>query len=158
MLPKRRFWKSDERLGTRFRSAFQRGEYSIWATFLWKVVRKFDPKRSFGHPKSSFGEHKLYHHFHAIRTISSERLGQLHASQTKIFEGRTKDWVGAFQGCEYSIWTTNHWKCIEKTDPIFCSAFQNLRLGDSSEIRDYYHVTIFCDNFGRWLQRIVAPD
>jgi hypothetical protein len=60
MLPKRRFWKSDERLGTRFRSAFQRGEYSIWATFLWKVARKFDPKRSFGLPKSSFGEHKVW--------------------------------------------------------------------------------------------------
>ncbi len=35
MLPKRRFWKSDERLGTHFRSTFQRGEYSILATLLW---------------------------------------------------------------------------------------------------------------------------
>ncbi len=66
MLPKRRFWKSDEHLGTRFRSAFQKGEYSIWATFLWKVVRSFDPKRSLGHPKSSFREHKLY------KTITKE--------------------------------------------------------------------------------------
>jgi hypothetical protein len=45
--------------GNAFRSVFQRGEYTIWATFLWKVVRKFDPKRSFGHPKSSFGSIKF---------------------------------------------------------------------------------------------------
>ncbi len=31
------------------------GEYSIWATFIWKVLRKCVPKCSFGHPKSSFG-------------------------------------------------------------------------------------------------------
>ncbi len=49
--------------GNAFSKYFANGEYSIWAanwaTFLWKVLRKCVPKCSFGHPKSSFGEHNL---------------------------------------------------------------------------------------------------
>ncbi len=59
LFPNEDFGWPNERLGTHFRSTFQRGEYSIWATFLWKVLRKCVPKRSFGLPKSLFGEHKV---------------------------------------------------------------------------------------------------
>jgi hypothetical protein len=34
MLPKRRFWMAERTFGNAFRSTFQRGEYSIWATLL----------------------------------------------------------------------------------------------------------------------------
>jgi hypothetical protein len=57
--PNEDFGLPNERLGTHFRSSFQRREYSIWATFLRKVLRKCVPKCSFGLPKSSFGEHKF---------------------------------------------------------------------------------------------------
>ncbi len=62
--PNEDFGLPNERLGTHFRSTFQRREYSIWATFLWKVLRKCVPKCSFGLPKSSFGEHKLVTNIH----------------------------------------------------------------------------------------------
>ncbi len=34
-----------------------------------------------------------------------------------------------FQGREYSIWATNHWKVSRKSGFHLCSSFQNLRLG-----------------------------
>ena len=34
-----------------------------------------------------------------------------------------------FLWCEYLIWATNHWKSIKNPHFIFCSSFQNLRLG-----------------------------
>jgi hypothetical protein len=83
MLPKRRFWKSDERLGTRFRSTFQRGEHSIWATFLWKVVWGFYPKHSFGHLKSSFGNINLLQKImasHACKCTSLKHWVRNHAA------------------------------------------------------------------------------
>ncbi len=39
------------------------------------------------------------------------------------------DFRGPFEGCDYSNWAKNHWKSIENPHFIFCSSFQNLRLG-----------------------------
>ena len=60
-------------------------------------------------------------------------LLQVYAPQTKILEGRTKDWMCLFQalskgvGAIFGRQTIE--KCFEKTVQTFCSAFQNLRLG-----------------------------
>ena len=48
-----------EHSGAHFRSSFQRGEYSIWPTFLSKVLRMCVPEWPIGLPESSFGEHKV---------------------------------------------------------------------------------------------------
>ncbi len=42
---------------------------------------------------------------------------------------RNTDFRSTFQRFEYSIWATNHWKVNRKSGFIFCSSFQNLRLG-----------------------------
>ncbi len=68
--PNEDFGWPNEHLGTSFRSTFQRGEYLIWATLVWKSLWKHVPKCSFGHPKSSFGEHKLQ----AIHGVFSLRM------------------------------------------------------------------------------------
>ncbi len=52
------FGSPNEPLGTHFRSNFKVTSPNRVLT-LWKVLRKFVPERSFGPPKSSFGEHKF---------------------------------------------------------------------------------------------------
>ncbi len=57
--PKRRFWKSERTFGNAFSKHFSKERSPNRVLTLWKVLRKCVPKRSFGHPKSSFGEHKV---------------------------------------------------------------------------------------------------
>ncbi len=57
--PNEDFRWPNERLGTHFRSTFSRVS-TLFGYVHLKLLRKCVPKCSFGLPKSSFGEHKLY--------------------------------------------------------------------------------------------------
>jgi hypothetical protein len=54
-------------------------------------------------------------------------------SQTKIWEGGTKDEIrifeALFKGVSTRFWLRTIEKCFENPDFIFCSSFPNLRLG-----------------------------
>ena len=58
---------------------------------------------------------------------------------SEYFEGRIKDWVGCFDelltGGSARFGPLTSEKGIEKTDRIFCSAFQNLRLGSINRFK-----------------------
>jgi len=57
--PNEDFGRPNKRFGPCFQSTFHIREYSIWATDHWKVLWKHGPKRLFGLPKSSFGDHRV---------------------------------------------------------------------------------------------------
>jgi hypothetical protein len=65
---------------------------------LWKVLRKCVPKRSFGLPKSSFGEHRLYK---MITKDSSMRINDAMC----WFSGMLRSFVTTLQD-DYKIITT----------------------------------------------------
>ena len=72
--------------------------------------------------------------FTSYPNISTTIRGlQFHASQTKIFEGRTKDWVCLFEALFKGVSAIFRRRTIEKVlrkdSPCLCSAFQNLLLG-----------------------------
>jgi len=69
MLPKRRFWKTEQWVGSAFSRDFARWEYSFWASNHRKVPRKSTPDPLFRFPKSSFGRHKS-----ACRTGRNKRV------------------------------------------------------------------------------------
>ena len=59
---------------------------------------------------------------------------QIYPSQTKILEGGTKDEIriskeALFKGVSTRFGLLTIEKSVENTDFIFCSSFQNLRLG-----------------------------
>jgi hypothetical protein len=58
---------------------------------------------------------------------------QMYPSQTKILEGGTKDEIRIFEALFKGVSTPFGLRTIEKSvenpDFIFCSSFQNLRLG-----------------------------
>jgi hypothetical protein len=67
----------------------------------------------------------------STQTVSVEII---YPSQTKILEGATKDEIrisneALFRGVStrFGLWTIE--KSVENPDVIFCSSFQNLRLG-----------------------------
>ena len=68
--------------------------------------------------------------------LDDAMTSKIYALQTKILEGRTKDWVCLFQalfngvGALFGRRTIG--RCLDKTVQTFCSAFQNLRLGTPS--------------------------
>jgi hypothetical protein len=55
MRPKRRFWKTQQRIGLVFSMCFERCEYSIFATNRCKMQRKGTTDILFRLPKSSCG-------------------------------------------------------------------------------------------------------
>ncbi len=59
MFPNEDFGRSSKHSGTYFQSTFNIREYSIWDTFILKLLWKFVPECSFDLPKSSFGDHKI---------------------------------------------------------------------------------------------------
>ncbi len=99
-------------------------------------------------------------------------------SQKKIFDGWTNlsDRVlkSTFHIREYSIWATDHWKVLWNAGPkcLFChpkSSFGEHKLckmitKDSSNVMCWFSgmcwvfwdAMIFCINFARWSQKIVA--
>ena len=66
--------RPDKPFGVTFRSTFQGCENAIWATKRWSVLRKCTPKRWFGFPKSSFGEHKVVTKDHSIPEKPTHRI------------------------------------------------------------------------------------
>ena len=66
--------------GTNFQSTFQIREYSIWATFIWKLLWKYVPECLVGLPKSSFGDHKI------ILCSPNEDFGRLNKALRMRFE------------------------------------------------------------------------
>jgi hypothetical protein len=98
---------------------------------------------------------------------------KVYSSQTKNFEGRTKDWVGLFEvlfkGLSTLFGQLTTEKCVEETHPIFCSAFQNLRLGSIKLLQKIVAtqknqhtaphrmlLLSFCNHIAKSLQKIVA--
>ncbi len=81
-LPKRRFWKDEQKINADFRSTFQGREYSIWATNRWKLHRKSAFHLLFILPNPSFGDHKLCKMINHLAKL-------LYTFQTKILDGRT---------------------------------------------------------------------
>jgi hypothetical protein len=65
--------------------------------------------------------------------LSKMYPSQTYAPQTKILEGGTKDEIRIFEALFNGSWpklsTHALEKCFENPDFIFCSSFQNLRLG-----------------------------
>jgi hypothetical protein len=102
-----------------------------------------------------------------VTTLQDDQSScKVYASQTKILEGRTKDWVCLFEALFKGGRRTIE-KCFEKTVPTFCSAFQNLRLGSIKLLQKIVasqknrhitsHVaTIFCNHLAKLLQKLIA--
>jgi len=67
--------------------------------------------------------------------LGSIQLFQLYAPQTKIFENKTADWACLFdvlcEGCEYSIWATNHRKVTRKDTANRLFRFPKYSFGSS---------------------------
>jgi hypothetical protein len=128
-LPTEDFGRPSKHSGTHFQITFHIREYSSWATTHSKLTRKSAFHLLFLLPKSSFGEHKLCKMIQKIRCVGFSGMllsfvttlcspTKIYPSQTKILEGWTKGWNpdfrSTFQGREYSIWATNHWKVLPK--------------------------------------------
>jgi hypothetical protein len=64
---------------------------------------------------------------------SEQKIAQFYAPQTKILEGGTKDEIRIFDGLFNGTWpklsTHALQKCFDNHHFLFCSSFQNLRLG-----------------------------
>jgi len=99
MLPKRRFWKDEQKMKYGFRLTFSMvsGPHGVLTSL--KSASKSGFHLLFILPKSSFGEHKI-RIFEALFECVSTRFGL-----------RTIE------------------KSVENPDFIFCSSFQHLRLG-----------------------------
>jgi hypothetical protein len=80
-----------------------------WATNRWKVLLR------------------------ASRVKERITFSQIYPSQTKMLEGWTKDEIrifeALFKGVSTRFWLRTIEKSVENPDFIFCSSFQNLRLG-----------------------------
>ena len=112
-------------------------------------------------------------------TIFCNHTAKFILPQTKIWEGRTNIsqcvFKALFKGVITAFGLQNVEMCFEHALWNVCSAFPNLRLGenklgsmitkDSSNMRCdvlvcwfFWDAMIFCNNFARWLQNIVACD
>ncbi len=115
--PSKLLLSPNEDLGVRaFVSTFQIREYSIWATFIWKVFRKYVPECFLGLPNSSFGDHNDL-------CSPTEEIGEIrkHISD-RVFKE-------LFACVSTSCGRLTIKKCFENTVWNVGSAFQNLRLG-----------------------------
>ncbi len=101
MLPKRRFWKEEQKMNAAFRSTFQGWEYSMWATNHGKVLRTVAFHLLFLLPKSSFGRGKLdtilFNHFsfHCILArLLSTHVWKFMAPKRRFWDAeRNARWV-----------------------------------------------------------------
>ena len=146
MLPKRRFWKSEQKMKCAFSTWFSR----MWVLDLGDEPLKSQSKLRISSfvflPKSSFGEHKLY------------------APQTKILEVQTKIWERIFEvlsneRSQNLVLTL--WNYFENAFPNVRSDFQNLRLGSIKLLQKIIasqenqhiasHATIFCNHLAKFM-------
>ena len=113
--------------------------YWIWVTNHWNVPRKSAFHLLFRLPKSPFGEHKVARKRTRVGSMIDTRhrvfqvTGQFYAPQTKILQRVTKDEMRVFEILFKGVSTGFGLRTIETylENPhfIFCSVFQNLRLG-----------------------------
>jgi hypothetical protein len=115
--PNEDFGRSDEPFRMRFRSTFQRFVAQIEYSHPWKVLRK----------RIRNSRRQL------IPLFDKPAFSRFLPSQTKILEGWTKDEFLIFEwtfNCSWPKSSTHALeKCFETSHFIFCSSFQNLRLG-----------------------------
>ncbi len=101
MLPKRRFWKTEHRVGRAGRTP---QSWSLRANER-KITRKDTPDPLFRFPKCSFGEHRF------------------------VGFARACDFEGLCEGVSTRFGLRTLAKYLENTRPTRCSVFQHLRLG-----------------------------
>ena len=165
MLPKRRFWKDEQKMKCGFSKHFSTVRGPNWVLTSLKSARKSVFHLLFILPKSSFrmGRFQQTHH-HDITTVWFRQTRpvkivdcphtrpkpfntawcnalyfntdwyKVYPSQTKILEGGTKDEIriskeALFKGVSTRFGPRAIEKSVEHLDFIFCSSFQNLRLG-----------------------------
>jgi len=90
---------------------------------------------------------------------SQTKILEFYAPQTKILEGWTKDEILIFEWTFNFSWpkSSTHAleKCFEKSNFIFCSSFQNLRLGGVNfKIFVWEHIMMF----PTWPQHKMDPN
>ena len=126
MLPKRRFWNVEKYLGKTFCKHFSSLLAQIELLEVWKVLTKSLTHIFFDVPKSSFGAavgnsspfwtnlpfHDFPNYFNheswfTILCSPNEDFGRLNKAL------RVRFW-STFNGLEYSIWATSHWKFVQK--------------------------------------------
>ncbi len=71
--PNEDFGRPVQHSGTHFQTIFHIREYSIWATFIWKVLWKCVPECWLGLPKSSFGDHKITNIWFANENVAMSK-------------------------------------------------------------------------------------
>ncbi len=137
MLPKRRFWMAERTFGIAFSKYFSKERRPNRILTLWKVLRKCDPKRSFGHPKSSFGAAVCHsspfldnlHFEHFVKSVNiTPRLNYLTKSSKWRLSKKGDEWHTAGLGSiNFARWLQTLWRTKSRA-------------------------------FRRWLRKIVACD
>jgi len=128
--------------------------------FLWDATFFCN---NFTHPKPVVGN--------SSPLLDESPFRKIYPSQTTILEGWTKDEIRMFEALFKGVSTRFGLRTIEKSvenpDFIFCSSFRNIRLGSMKLLQKIvatwdaicwfvWDAMIFCNNFTRWLQKIVA--
>jgi len=141
MLPKRRFWKEEQKMKSGFSKHFSTVRGPNWVLTPLESTRKSGFHLLFILPTSSFGRGKFMlpkrrfwtteptfqnafsKHFSTFCSQNRVRTTLKSASKTLSLPNedlgrRNKRWNvdfrSPFQGREYSIWATNHWKGLRK--------------------------------------------
>ncbi len=115
----------------------KRWNADVRITFQWLVAQiKYSHSWKVYAPQTKIFEDfgRMNKRWHAyFRSTFQRFLAQIYAPQTKILEGGTKDEIRIFEALFNGSWpklsTHALEKCFENPDFIFCSSFQNLRLG-----------------------------
>ncbi len=105
--------------------------YAIFILWLWSWVRHARSFNTAGIPC-----HGPFVKKHLREIATPDWVGQFYPSQTKILEGGTKEEMrilkALFKGVSTQFGPCSIEKSVENPDIIFCSSFQNLRLGSIS--------------------------
>jgi hypothetical protein len=106
------------------------------------LLHQVDPEGNY--KAEAFRRYALFESVAALLKLATDRIGdesvehlanqaQIYPSQTKIWEGGTKDEIQIFEALFKGVSTRFGLRTIEKSvenlDSIFCQTFQNLRLG-----------------------------
>ncbi len=154
--PNEDFGRRNKRWNADVRHTFQGCEYSIWATNHCKVRRTSAFHLLFRLPKSSFGEHKFIppkrRFWNVWQTMTSGCPTKTKRFKTKRLEWVTKDEMGIdalFKGVSTQFGPWDIEKCFLRNPHfIFCSDFQNLRLG-SMKLSWALHLPLPKEDYGR---------
>ncbi len=133
------FGRMNKRRTADFRSTFQGREYSIWTKNHWKVLLKSAFRLLFLLPKSSLGRGKKCDFFarHTDWILAAFATGMANKKLRNFMLQKRRFWkaeqemksIFPTQWFIAQIEYSRPWKVLRNPDFIFCSSFQNLRLG-----------------------------